>query len=223
MISAGNALTGGQFSKDRRGEKQEASVVAGAGRRLNVTYLPYSLFKTLGEAVTAGRATDLDINVYHCVIIVVSFDGSDSSFWVDRVVVQTLAQSFGENFLKKRCLIVVTGADQFTKARNEGRVTKSFIEWCRERVTRNKDVRAVFHGVQERWMLFDTNGPPDVLKTQLEELIDMIDGRVLGRHFYTHIKLEEVEERTQKLDSQVSELKNCVQKDTRTIQQLQKV
>ena len=221
-ISAAIALTGGQFSKDRWREKQEASVVAGAGRRLNVTYLPYSLFKTLGEAVTGGRATDLDISVYHCVIIVMSFGGSDSDLWFNEVVVQTLAQSFGKNFLKKRCLIVVTGADQFTKARNEGRVTKSFIEWCRERGTGKEDLRAVFHGVQERWLLFDTDGPPDVLKSQLEELIDMIDGLVLGRNFHTHIKFKEAEERTQQLDSQVSELKNCVQKDTRTIEQLQK-
>ena len=221
-ISAANALTGGQFSKDRWRLKQEASVVAGAGRRLTVTYLPTSLFKTLGEAITSGRATDLDISVYHCVIIVVRFDESNSEFWFNGVVVQTLAQSFGENFLKKRCLIVVIGADQFAKARNEGRVTKSFIEWCRNRGSVDEDLRAVFHGVQERWLLFDTNGPPHVLKTQLEELIDMIDRHVLGRHFYTHIKLEEVEERTQKLDSQVSELKNCVQKDTRTIEQLQK-
>ena len=221
-ISAANALTGGQFSNDRSGERQEASVVAEAGRRLNVTYLPYSLFKTLGEAVTAGRATDLDINVYDCVIIVMSFDGSDSDLWFNIVVIKTLAQSFGENFLKKRCLIVLTGADQFAKARNEGRVTKSFIEWCRERGSRNEDLRAVFQGVQERWLLFDTNGPPDVLKSQLEEMIDMIDGRVLGRHFHTHIKLEEVEERTQKLDSQVSELKGFVQKDTTKIEQLQK-
>ena len=205
-ISAANALTGGQFSKDRAGEKQEASVVAGGGRRLNVTYLPSDLFKTLGEAVTAGRATDLDISVYHCVIIVVRFNGSDSDLWFNGVVVQTLAQSFGENFLKKRCLIVVIGADQFAKARNEGRVTKSFIEWCREKQAFTKDFRRVFHVVQERWLLFDTNGPPDVLKTQLEELIDMIDGRVLGRHFHTHIKFKEAEEMTQKLDSQVSEL-----------------
>ena len=222
VISAANALTGGQFSKDRAGEKQEASVVAGGGRRLNVTYLPHSLFKTLGEAITSGRATHLDISVYHCVIIVVSFDGSDSKFWFNRVVVQTLTQSFGENFLKKHCLILVTGADQFAKARNEGRVTKSFIEWCRERKALTEGSRAVFHGVQERWLLFDTNGPPHVLKTQLEELIDMIDGHVLGRHFHTHIKFKEAEEMTQKLDSQVSELKNCVQKDARTIEQLQK-
>ena len=221
-ISAANALTGGHFSKDRSGQKQEASVVAGAGRRLNVTYLRHNLFKTLGEAVTAGRATDLDISVYHCIIIVMSFDGSDSELWFNEVVFQTLTQSFGKNFLKKRCIILVTGADQFAKARNEGRVTKSFIEWCREWGTRNKDLRRVFHGVQERWLLFDTNGPPHVLKSQLEELIDMVDGQVLGRHFHTHIKFKKAEEMTQKLDTQVSELKNCVQKDTRTIEQLQK-
>ena len=224
VISFANALTGGQFSKDRWGEKQKGSVVAGAGRRLNVTYMPYFLFIMLGEAVTAKRATDLDINIYHCVIIVMSFYGHDSSPGIlfNRVVVQPLAQRFGENFLKKRCLIVVTGADKFAKARDEGIVTKSFIEWCRERTPGDKDFRPVFYGVQERWLLFDTDGPPDVLKSQREELIDMIDGRVLGRHFHTHIKLEEVEEKTQRLDSQVSELKGFVQKDTTKIEVLQK-
>ena len=189
-----------------------------------MTYMPYFLFIMLGEAVTAKRATDLDINIYHCVIIVMSFYGHDSSPGIlfNRVVVQPLAQRFGENFLKKRCLIVVTGADKFAKARDEGIVTKSFIEWCRERTPGDKDFRPVFYGVQERWLLFDTDGPPDVLKSQREELIDMIDGRVLGRHFHTHIKLEEVEEKTQRLDSQVSELKGFVQKDTRKIEVLQK-
>ena len=211
-----NALVGRQaFSRDRSKEKQEACVEVEGGRRLLVTYMPNTLFRDMGDAYSEGRTTELD-NMYHCVVIVMVFNESDLSVWYDTVVSETLIQKFGESFLRKHCVVIVTGGDGFAKARSEGREKRTFLEWCRIRGT-NEDFKPVFHGVQERWLLFKKNGSPDELKQQRQQLVDIVDTQILVGSHYTNMKFKEVEIKAAKLEKQNLDLKGELEKKTKEL------
>ena len=182
------------------------------GRRLWLTYMPDTLFRDMGDAYSEGRTTELD-KMYHCVVIVIRFDESDIRVWHNGEVSETLSQKFGESFLKKHCVVIVTGGDGFVKARSEGREKKTFLEWCRGRGTK-EDFKAVFHGVQERWVLFNNNGSPDELKQQRQQLVDIVDTQILVGSHYTNMKFKEVEIKAAKLEKQNLDLKGELEKKT---------
>ena len=215
VISTLNALVGRQaFSRDRESEKQEACVEVEGGRRLWLTYMPDNLFRDMGNAYSEGRTTELDNTMYHCVVIAMAFDESDLSVWYNPVVSETLSQKFGESFLRKHCVIVVTGGDRFVKARSEGRVTKTFLEWCRSKGGTDT-FKPVFHGVQERWLLFNNNGSTDELKHQRGQLVDMIDTQILVGSHYTDLKFTEVNISLRELEKQHLELKGQLEMETK--------
>ena len=162
------------------------------GRRLWLTYMPAGLFSDMGNAYSEGRTTEIDNTMYHCVVIAMAFDESALAVRYNSAVIETLSQKFGESFLKKHCVVIVTGGDGVVKARSEGRVTETFLEWCRGGGT-NEDFKAVFHGVQERWILFNNNGSSDELKQQRQKLVDIVDTQILVGFHYTDLKFKEVE------------------------------
>ena len=214
-----NAVVGRQaFSRARLTEKQEACVEVEGGRRLWLTYMPAGLFRDMGDAYSEGRTAELDNMMYHCVVIAMAFDESALALALryNGVVSQTLSQKFGESFLKKQCVVIVTDSDRFVKARSEGRVTETFLEWCRGGGT-NEDFKAVFHGVQERWILFNNNGSPDELKQQRQQLVDIVDTRILVGSHYTDMKFKEVEIKAAKLEKQNLDLKGELEKKTKEL------
>ena len=212
-----NALVGRQaFNRDRWTQKQEACVEVEGGRRLLVTYMPVTLFRDMGDAYSEGRTTELD-TIYHCVVIVMAFDESDLRAWHNPVVDETLSQKFGESFLKKHCVVIVGGGDGFAKARSEGRVTKTFLEWCRVVGLNDHKFKPVFHGVQERWLLFNNNGSPDELKQQRQQLVDIVDTQILVGSNYTNMKFKEVEVNAAKLEKQNLDIKGELEKKTKEL------
>ena len=216
VFSTLNALVGRQaFSRDRESEKQEACVEVEGGRRLLVTYMPDNLFRDMGNAYSEGRTTELD-NMYHCVVIAMVFDESDLSMWYSGEVTETLSQKFGESFLKKHCVVIMNGGDGFDKARSEGRDNRTFLEWCRSRGGNDK-FKSVFHGVQERWILFINNGSPDELKQQRQQLVDIVDTQILVGSHYTNMKFKEVEINAAKLEKQNLDLKGELEKKTKEL------
>ena len=212
-----NALVGRQaFSRDRRKEKQEACVEVEGGRRLWLTFMPASLFSDMGDAYSEGRTTELDNTMYHCVVIAMAFEESALALRYNGVVSQTLRQKFGESFLKKHCVVIVAGGDGFVKARSEGRMTKTFIEWCRGQGGNDK-FKPVFYGVQERWLLFNNNGSQDELKQQRQQLVDIVDTQILVGFLYTDMKFKEVEIKAAKLEEQNLDLKGELEKKTKEL------
>ena len=212
-----NALVGRQaFNRDRWTEKQEACVEVESGRRLLVTYMPGTLFSDMGNAYSEGRTTELDKTVYHCVVIVMEFNESDLSVWYNSVVTETLSQKFGESFLKKHCVVIVGGGDGFDKAQRERRETRTFLEWCRGKGAK-KDFKAVFHGVQERWLLFNNNGSQNQLKQQRQHLVFTVDTQILVGSPYTNVKFKEVEIKAAKLEKQNLDLKGELEKKTKEL------
>ena len=211
-----NALVGRQaFSRDIWLKKQEACVEVEGGRRVLVTYMPDTLFRDMGKAYSEGRTTELDNTMYHCVVIVMAFDESDLKVWYNRVVSETLIQKFGESFLRKHCVVIVTGGDGFARARSEGRVTETFLEWCRGQG--GNKFKPVFHGVQERWLLFNNNGSSDELKQQRQQLVDIVDTQILVGSYYTDMKFKEVEIKAAKLEKQNLDLKGELEKKTKEL------
>ena len=219
VISTLNALVDRQaFSRDRLSEKQEACVEVEDGRRLWLTYMPKTLFRDMGDAYSEGRTTELDNNWYHCVVIVMVFDESDLTVWYNAVVSETLSQKFGESFLKKHCVVIVSGGDGFAKARSEGREKRTLLEWCRTFAVNAKDDScAVFHGVQERKLLFNNNGSSDELKQQRQQLVDIVDTQILVGSHYTDMKFKEVEIKAAKLEKQNLDLKGELEKKSKEL------
>ena len=218
VISTLNALVGRQaFTRDRLKEKQEACVEVEGGRRLLVTYMPFTLFRDMGNAYSEGRTTELD-NMYHCVVIAIDFVESNLGVWYNTVVIETLSQKFGESFLKKHCVVIVSGGDRFDKAQREGSMKKTFGEWGKTFAVNDKDdFFTVFHGVQERWLLFNNNGSPDELKQQRQQLVDIVDTQILVGSNYTNMKFKEVEVNAAKLEKQNLVLKGELEKKTREL------
>ena len=214
VISTLNALVGRQaFSRDRESEKQEACVEVEGGRRLLLTFMPVTLFSNMGNAYSEGRTTELD-DMYHCVVIAMEFNESNLNLWHNSVVSETLSQKFGESFLKKHCVVAVAGGDVFDKARGEGREKRTFLEWCRSQGG-DDDFKPVFHGVQERWLLFNNNGSSDELKHQRRQLVDLIDTQILVASHYTDLKFKEVNSSFRELKKQHLELKGQLEMETK--------
>ena len=217
VFSTLNALAGRQaFNRDRWTEKQEACVEVEGGRRLWLTYMPDTLFRDMGDAYREGRTTELDN--YHCVVIAMEFNESNLNLWHNIVVSETLSQKFGESFLKKHCVLIVTGGDGFAKARSEGRETRTFEGWCKGFAIRDGDnCFAVFKGVQERWLLFHNNASPDELKQQRQQLVDIVDTQILVGSQYTNMKFKEVEIIAAKLEKQNLDLKGELEKKAKEL------
>ena len=216
VFSTLNALVGRQaFSRDRWKEKQEACVEVEGGRRLWLTYMPETLFRDMGDAYSEGRTTELD-KIYHCVVIAMMFTESTLSMSYSGVVNQTLSQKFGESFLRKHCVVIVSCGDGFDKARREGRKKNTFLQWCRSLWGIDK-FKSVFHGVQERWILFNNNGSQDELKQQRQQLVDIVDTQILVGSHYTDMKFKEVEIEAAKLEKQNLDLKGELEKKTKEL------
>ena len=218
-ISTLNAVVGRQaFSRDIWKEKQEACVAVEGGRRLLVTYMPpETLFIDMGNAYSEGRTTELD-TIYHCVVIAMANVESNLGVRHNTVVSETLSQKFGESFLKKHCVVMVSGGDGFAKAPSEGRVKGTFGEWGKTfAVDAKNDFCAVFHGVQERKLLFNNNGSSDELKHQRQQLVDILDTQILVGSHYTDMKFKEVEIKAAKLEKQNLDLKGELEKKTKEL------
>ncbi|KAK3790224.1 hypothetical protein RRG08_027439 [Elysia crispata] len=122
------------------------------------------------------------------------------------------------DFVKGKGVIVVTQAERFRDARNKGKIEVSFIEWMRKQ---GKVYRTLLQETQERCLLFDNAGSEDVLNKQRHELIHMIDSRVLGGAHYTDMKFKEAGLLPKKLEQDLEELKQQVQKKTTSFKEIE--
>ena len=67
---------------------------------------------------------------YHALLIVLRFG---SRFTQEDInTMSYLKKVFGENFIKKYCIVIMSWGDQFRNAVEDGDITVSFPEWCKQ-------------------------------------------------------------------------------------------
>ena len=185
------------------------------GRRLRVVDTPgvgdtrgtekegEQLFLTaINEAIVSNPAG------YHALIIVLRFGSRFTQEDIDTM--QYLKKVFGENFIKKYCIVIMSWGDQFKNAQEDGDIDVSFMDWCRQQAGH---FHTIFKEVQERVLLFNNRGSPEEKSEQRRELVAMVDKLMLGGRRYTDAKFEKARQELERLRSEkkISEMAEDVQ------------
>ena len=228
VIDTGNALLGREaFSPSEILQKQQERFNLPDGRLLLLTaaYRLIGLDLLTAPTPLVGLSEELEERVsqitspaYHAVIIILEINSDLSLDFSLKAKWMKLHDSLSD-FVKGKGVIVVTQAERFRDARNKGKIEMSFIEWMRKQ---GKVYRTLLQAMQERCILFDNAGSEDVLNTQRDELIHMIDSRVLEGAHYTDMKFKEAGLLPKKLEEDLEELKQQVQKKTTSLEEIEK-
>ncbi|CAL1530360.1 unnamed protein product [Lymnaea stagnalis] len=105
---------------------------------------------------------------YHAFLLVVRFGGRFTDEDVQTIYV--LKQIFGEDFVKKFCILVVTSVGQYDPS--ETGVT-SVVDWL---FSQNGSFKTLLEECQNRVVLFENKSKDEAKKaSQVDELIEMVD------------------------------------------------
>ncbi|GFS16946.1 GTPase IMAP family member 4 [Elysia marginata] len=151
---------------------------------------------------------------YHALIIVLRFGSRFTQ--EDIETMEYLKKVFGDNFIKKYCIVVMSWGDQFRNAQEDGDINVSFMEWCKQQ---SGAFQTIFKEVQERVLLFNNRGSREEKDEQRRELVSMIDKLMLGGRRYTDAKFEKARQEMEKLilEKKISEMAEQVQEETSLI------
>ncbi|KAK3752185.1 hypothetical protein RRG08_059745 [Elysia crispata] len=215
----GNALLGREAFSLQPSQEQKGTVRLPDGRLLQVStgcyiYREHLVFSILDFPLSEELISYITSS-YHAVIFIMEID-SDlnlSSFLSAQVVTKNTSW---ENLVQRKGVIIVTGGKRFREAQRKGEITVSFIDKMRNC---GRFPGTLFQATQERCLLFDNAGSEDVLNTQRDELIHMIDSRVLGGAHYTDMKFKEAELFSRELNKGLQELKQKVHKNTDSLEE----
>ncbi|CAL1532623.1 unnamed protein product [Lymnaea stagnalis] len=106
---------------------------------------------------------------YHAFLLVVRFGGRFTR--EDQQTIEVLKAIFGEAFVKKHCILVVTCGDNFDPGENE---CASFMSWCNAQVGVFK---SLVDECGKRVVLFDNRTKDeDTIDGQIDELLKLVDG-----------------------------------------------
>ena len=147
---------------------------------------------------------------YHALIIVLRFG---SRFTEEDVnTLGYLKTVFGDNFIKKYCIVIMSFGDLFKSAQEDGEITVTFEEWCKEQ---EGDFQTIFKEVNGRVILFDNRGSKDDKNEQRQKLVTLIDKLGLGGRRYTDAKFEKARKEYEKqiLQKKISRIGGEVQKE----------
>ena len=151
---------------------------------------------------------------YHALLIVVRY----GSRFMDEDIntMDFLKKTFGENFLKKYCILIMSCGDQFRNAQEDGDISVSFLEWCTQQ---GGYFQTIFQEVQKRVILFNNRGSPEEIDQQRRDLVAMIDQLMLGGRRYTDSKFEKAKKELEKLilEKKISEMGEKLQEETSLI------
>ena len=212
MTETGNALLGREAFSMPQSHAQRATVRLPDGRLLQVTTMCEG--STNIDSDFVKLSSDITSSVYHAVIILMNLESNLNLGFT--IMAQTMVEHKTlRNFVKRKGVIVVIGADNFREAQKKRKITVPFIEWLRKK----GEIQGTFlQHMQERCLLFDNYGSGNVLNKQRDGLIDMIDCRVLGEGHYIDMKFNEAEMLSQKLEKDLGELKQQVQQKTNSLE-----
>ena len=207
----GNALLGREVFSLSESAVQRETVRLPDGRSLQVIPERYGEDPALSKFVFLSS----EEHTSHTAVILVMEINSDlslSHFLPEGVWTENTPW---RNVVQRKGVIVVTRGDRFREARNKGEITVSFIDWFRN----FRGIPGILQATQERCVLFDNAGSEDVLNTQRDELIHMIDSRVIGEGHYTDMKFKEAELFSRELNKGLQELKQKVHKNTVSLEE----
>ena len=151
---------------------------------------------------------------YHALLIVVRFGTRFTD--EDINTMDYLKKTFGENFLKKYCILIMSCGDQFRNAQEDGDISVSFLEWCAQQ---GGNFQTIFQEVQKRVILFNNRGSLEEIDQQRRDLVAMIDQLMLGGRRYTDSKFEKAKKELEKLilEKKISEMGEKLQEETSLI------
>ena len=121
---------------------------------------------------------------YHALVLVLKFGSRLTKEDID--VIHYLKKVFGENFLQKYCIIVMSAGDDFKYQQGEGEIEVPFPVWCKQQ---GGFFGEIYQEVNERVLLFD-NRDKSSQADQQRELVSAIDKLMLGGRRYTNEKFE---------------------------------
>ena len=151
---------------------------------------------------------------YHALLIVVRFGSRFTDEDINTMVY--LKKTFGEKFLKKHCILIMSCGDQFRNAQEDGDISVPFLEWCTQQ---GGYFKTVFQEVQGRVILFNNRGSPEEINQQRRDLVAMIDQLMIGGQRYTDSKFEKAKKELEKLilEKKISEMGEKLQEETSLI------
>ena len=166
------------------------------GRRLLVVDAP-GLQDTAARSKKEGRKMFLNaINEamvmnpegYHAFLLTLRFGSRFTAEDLDTI--QYLREVFGDTFARTYCIIIMTNGDDFKRGVEGGDIIEESIEdWCK---AQKGDFLKLFEEVLERVLLFDNKGEQEIKATQLKDLVDMVDEKMLTGRRYTNEKFQKV-------------------------------
>ena len=221
MTEIGNALLGWEAFTLPQSQAQRETVSLPDGRLLQVTAAYFRHHDTGSDGVkrtSEKLVSDITSSAYHAVIFIIEIDSCLNLSYP--VAAECMMKESWKKFVKKKGVIVVTGGDRFRQARNKGEITVSFTEWMWKH---GRFCGALFQEIQWRYLLFDKVGLGDVINKQRQELIDMIGSRVLVGELYIDMKFKEAELLSQKLETNLEQLKEQINKKTASLKETEKI
>ncbi|GFS00916.1 hypothetical protein ElyMa_002826100 [Elysia marginata] len=214
ITSIGNAIVGEKVFVEERWREQRHSLKLNDTRKLHITAPLYgqTTLTDSGKRLSDKLVFDINTNAYHAVVFAMKIKPDL------RLNNPTAAECTGilredswRNLIKGRGVIIVLEADRFRDARCTGRISTGFLDWMR---AQTGVPRVLFQEVQERCLLFDTDGRGEVLNKQRSELLDVVDYRILGSKHYTDVKFKEGEGRRLEMRQQIAELQENMRTKT---------
>lgn len=124
---------------------------------------------------------------YHALLLVLRFGSRLTQEEID--VIDYLKVVFGQNFVQKYCIIIMTNGDDFKYKQEEGEIEESFETWCQQQEGAFKNL---YDEAQGRVILFD-NRNKECQETQRNDLVATVDRLLQGGRRYTNDKFKKAQ------------------------------
>ncbi|KAH9499729.1 hypothetical protein Btru_077684 [Bulinus truncatus] len=128
--------------------------------------------KEAAEKVLQEMRDTIKLNTkgYHAFLLVIKYPTRITK--EERDCIETLKFIFGNDFIQKYCIIVVTGGDDFDRKWREK--NKTFKEWCEEQT--QETFKYIYNECEKRIVLFNnTTKSYKKKKNQLKKLLKIVD------------------------------------------------
>ncbi|GFO17250.1 GTPase imap family member 4 [Plakobranchus ocellatus] len=164
--------------------------------------------KAIKEAIAMNPAG------YHALLLVLRFGSRLTKEDVD--IIGYLKSVFGENFIEKHCIIIMTYGDDFRMKQEDGEIHGSFEEWCKQQGGYFKEM---YREVNERVILFENRLKSDAQAQQRQQLVSLVDQMMVGGRRYTNSKFEKAQKARERvfLEKKISAINDKVREETSII------
>ncbi|GFO42954.1 immune-associated nucleotide-binding protein 10 [Plakobranchus ocellatus] len=151
---------------------------------------------------------------YHALLLVLRFGSRLTKEDVD--IIGYLKTVFGENFIEKHCIIIMTYGDDFRNMQENEDIEVTFEEWCKQQTGYFNEM---YDEVNGRVILFDNRKKSDFQVEQRKQLISMVDQLMVGGQRYTSEKFAKAQKHREKilLENKIPSINDKVREETSII------